>query len=77
MRPHSAEWNIFDLETRVAPEKKDRSRLLVRNTLRQINFFGAGKNGRINQAKTLEDLHFVVPHNLILYSFHKCENGIY
>ena len=75
---HSADGIILDLEDSVAPEKKDEARLLVRNALRQINFFGAERMVRINQGKRgLEDLHFVLPHNVNLVLIPKCESGEY
>ena len=73
---HSADGIILDLEDSVAPEKKDEARLLVRNALRQINFYGAERMVRINQGKRgLEDLHFVIPHNVNLVLIPKCEDA--
>jgi citrate lyase subunit beta/citryl-CoA lyase len=73
---HSAEGIILDLEDSVAPEKKDESRILVRNALRQINFYGAERMVRINQGdRGLEDLHFVIPHNVNLILIPKCESA--
>lgn len=75
---HSAEGIILDLEDSVAPEKKDEARILVRNALRQINFCGAERMVRINQGKRgLEDLHFVIPHNVNLVLIPKCESADY
>jgi citrate lyase subunit beta/citryl-CoA lyase len=73
---HSADGIILDLEDSVAPEKKDEARLLVRNALRQINFYGAERMVRINQGRRgLEDLNFVVPHNVNLVLIPKCEDA--
>lgn len=73
---HSAEGIILDLEDSVAPEKKDEARILVRNALRQINFYGAERMVRINQGtKGLEDLEYVIPHNVNLIIIPKCENA--
>jgi citrate lyase subunit beta/citryl-CoA lyase len=73
---HSAEGIILDLEDSVAPEKKDEARILVRNALRQINFYCAERMVRINQGKKgLEDLEFVIPHNVNLIIIPKCENA--
>lgn len=73
---HSADGIILDLEDSVAPEKKAEARILVRNALRQINFCGAERMVRINQGqKGLEDLHFVIPHNVNLILLPKCENA--
>jgi citrate lyase subunit beta/citryl-CoA lyase len=60
---HSADGIILDFEDSVAPEKKDESRYLVRNALRQINFYGAERMVRINQGERgIEDLLYVIPH---------------
>ncbi len=73
---HSADGIILDLEDSVAPEKKDEARILVRNALRQINFYGAERMVRINQGKRgLDDLHFVIPHNVNLVLVPKCESA--
>lgn len=75
---HSADGIILDLEDSVAPEKKDESRILVRNALRQIDFCGAERMVRINQGKRgLEDLQFVIPHNVNLILIPKCESAVY
>jgi citrate lyase subunit beta / citryl-CoA lyase len=75
---HSADGIILDLEDSVAPEKKDEARILVRNALRQINFYGAERMVRINQGQRgLEDLHFVIPHNVNLVLLPKCESAEY
>jgi len=73
---HSADGIILDLEDSVAPGKKDEARFLVRNALRQINFYGAERMVRINQGKRgLEDLNFVIPHNVNLVLIPKCEDA--
>jgi len=73
---HSADGIILDLEDSVAPEKKDEARILVRNALRQINFYGAEKMVRINQGRRgLDDLHFVIPHNVNIILVPKCESA--
>jgi citrate lyase subunit beta/citryl-CoA lyase len=75
---HSADGIILDLEDSVAPEKKDEARILVRNALRQIDFRGAERMVRINQGQRgLEDLHFVIPHNVNLIIVPKCESADY
>jgi citrate lyase subunit beta/citryl-CoA lyase len=75
---HSADGIILDLEDSVAPEKKDEARFLVRNALRQIDFYGAERMVRINQGvRGLEDLHFVIPHNVNLILIPKCESADY
>lgn len=75
---HSADGIILDLEDSVSPERKDEARILVRNALRQINFYGAERMVRINQGERgLEDLHFVVPQNVNLILVPKCESADY
>ena len=72
---HSADGIILDLEDSVNPEKKDESRILVRNALRQINFKGAERMVRINQGERgMRDLEFVVPHYINLILIPKCED---
>jgi citrate lyase subunit beta / citryl-CoA lyase len=75
---HSAEGIILDLEDSVAPDKKDEARILVRNALRQVNFFGAERMVRINQGERgLDDLRYVIPHNVNLILIPKCESAVY
>ena len=72
---HKADGFILDLEDSVAPLKKEEARLLVRNTLRQVDFYGAERMVRINQVpRGLEDLKFVIPHNVNLILIPKCES---
>lgn len=73
---HSADGLILDLEDSVAPEKKDEARILVRNALRQINFYGAERMVRINQGdRGLKDLEYVIPQNVNLILIPKCESA--
>ena len=75
---HSAEGIILDLEDSVAPQKKDEARILVRNALRQVDFIGAERMVRINQGERgLEDLKYVIPHNVNLVLIPKCESADY
>ena len=75
---HSADGIILDLEDSVAPEKKDEARILVRNALRQIDFHGAERMVRINQGERgLDDLRFLIPHNVNLVLIPKCEGAVY
>ena len=67
---------ILDLEDAVAPAKKDEARFLVRNALRQVNFYGAERMVRINQGERgIEDLKYIVPHNVHVIIVPKCENA--
>lgn len=73
---HQADGIILDLEDSVAPTKKDEARLLVRNALRQVDFYGAERMVRINQGQRgLDDLQFVVPHTPNLILLPKCETA--
>jgi citrate lyase subunit beta / citryl-CoA lyase len=75
---HSADGIILDLEDSVAPEKKDEARILVRNALRQVNFYSAERMVRINQGERgLEDLRAVIPQNVNLVLLPKCESVDY
>ncbi len=71
---HKPNGIILDLEDAVAPEKKDEARFLVRNALRTIDFYGAERMVRINQGtRGIEDLEYLIPHNVNLILLPKCE----
>jgi citrate lyase subunit beta/citryl-CoA lyase len=73
---HQPDGIILDLEDSVAPGKKAEARLLVRNALCQVDFYGAERMVRINQLPAgLEDLDEVVPWNLHLVLLPKCEHA--
>jgi len=73
---HNPNAIILDLEDAVAPNKKHEARFMVRNALRSTNFYGAERMVRINQGQLgLEDLHFVVAHNVNLLLLPKCESA--
>lgn len=75
---HSADGIILDLEDSVAPGKKEEARILVRNALRQIDFRGAERMVRINQGERgMEDLRWVIPHQVNLILVPKCETAEY
>ena len=72
---HRPDAVILDLEDSVAPPEKDAARILVRNALRAINFYGAERMVRINQGdRGLRDLEFIVPHNVHLILVPKVED---
>jgi len=72
---HEPDGVILDLEDSVAPAEKDAARCLVRNALRAVNFYGAERMVRINQgAKGLEDLDWIIPHNVNLVLIPKVED---
>jgi citrate lyase subunit beta/citryl-CoA lyase len=73
---HQPDGVILDLEDSVAPEKKAEARLVVRNALRGLNFYGAERMVRINQLPAgLEDLEYIVPHHVNLVLLPKCETA--
>lgn len=73
---HSPNGIILDLEDSVSPDRKFEARLLVRNALRNLSFYGAERMVRINQIpKGLDDLEFVVPHHVNLILIPKCEKA--
>ena len=56
---------IFDLEDAVAPAEKDAARILVRNTMRYMDFAGCGRIVRINSIDTpywRKDLDQILPY---------------
>lgn len=72
---HEPDGIILDLEDSVAPSQKDAAQLLVRNALRSVDFYGGEKMVRINQLpKGLDDLNFIVPHNVHVVLIPKCES---
>jgi len=72
---HKPNGIILDLEDAVAPDKKFEASFVVRNALRQVNYYGAERMVRINQVpQGLDDLEFLVPHNVNLILVPKCES---
>ncbi|MGC9341780.1 MAG: aldolase/citrate lyase family protein [Bacteroidales bacterium] len=72
---HHPDGIILDLEDSVAPVKKEEARILVRNALRTINFYGAERMVRINQVpEGIQDLQYIVPHNVHVILLPKCES---
>ena len=73
---HLPDGIILDLEDSVAPTEKDAAQLLVRNSLRSVDFYGAERMVRINQLpKGLGDLKFIVPNNVNVILVPKCESA--
>lgn len=73
---HQPDGIILDLEDSVAPGRKDEARILVRNALRQVDFYGAERMVRINQLPGgLQDLEEIVPHHVHVILIPKCESG--
>jgi len=73
---HKPDGIILDLEDSVAPDKKFEASILVRNALRNVDFYGAERMVRINQIpRGLDDLKYIVPHNVNLILVPKCESA--
>jgi citrate lyase subunit beta/citryl-CoA lyase len=73
---HGPDGVIMDLEDSVAPSQKEAARYVVRNVLRSVDFFGAERMVRINQIPMgLDDLPFIVPHNVHIILVPKCESA--
>ncbi len=71
---HHPHGIILDLEDSVAFDKKEEARIMVRNALRGINFYGAERMVRINQfPKGLEDLAYIIPNKVHTLLVPKCE----
>lgn len=72
---HHPDGIILDLEDSVAPGRKQEARILVRNALRSLNFYGAERMVRINQVpEGIQDLKFVIPHKVHVILLPKCED---
>jgi len=73
---HNPNGIILDLEDSVAPPKKFEAKILVRNALRNIDFYGAERMVRINQfPRGLEDLEQIIPQKPNLILLPKCESA--
>jgi citrate lyase subunit beta/citryl-CoA lyase len=72
---HGADGIILDLEDSVHAREKDCARLVVRNTLRAVDFLQCERMVRINQAPLgLEDLDEIVPESPDLILIPKVES---
>jgi citrate lyase subunit beta/citryl-CoA lyase len=73
---HKPDGVILDLEDSVAPVSKHDAKYLVRNALRSVDFYGCERMVRINQLPAgLEDLKFIVPHNVHVILIPKAEDA--
>ncbi len=73
---HRPDAVILDLEDSVHPAEKDTARILVRNALRAVDFYGAERMVRINQLPLgLEDLDEIVPEQPHLILIPKVERA--
>lgn len=67
---------ILDLEDAVAPDEKEPTRYLVRNALREVDFFNSERMVRINQLPMgLNDLDYIIPHGVHTVLLPKCEHA--
>ena len=72
---HGADAVILDLEDSVHPSEKDAARLLVRNSLRGVDFLSCERMVRINQLPLgFEDLDEIVPESPDLVLIPKVED---
>ena len=72
---HKPDGLILDLEDSVTPSEKDAARAVVRNSLRQVNMYGAERMVRINQGRRgLKDLDWIIPHNVHVVLIPKVES---
>ena len=72
---HNPDAIILDLEDSVSPSEKDAAQLIVRNALRSVDFYGSERMVRINQLpRGLNDLKYIVPHNVQVILIPKCES---
>ncbi len=73
---HHPDAVILDLEDSVHADEKDAARVIVRNALRCVDFYGAERMVRINQLPLgLEDLDAVVPESPHLILIPKAEHA--
>ncbi len=73
---HNPDGIILDLEDSVSPAQKDAAQLIVRNALRSVDFYSSERMVRINQLpKGLDDLKFIVPHNVHVILIPKVESA--
>ncbi len=73
---HQPNGIILDLEDSVAPDKKFEARFLIRNALRNLDFYGAERMVRINQIPDgLDELRYLVPQHVDLILLPKCESA--
>jgi len=73
---HKPDGVILDLEDSVAPTSKHDAKFLVRNALRSVDLYGCERMVRINQLPAgLEDLNFIVPHNIHVIIIPKAEHA--
>ncbi|MBP7693983.1 MAG: hypothetical protein KA764_18820, partial [Anaerolineales bacterium] len=73
---HQPDAVILDLEDSVAAAEKDAARLLVRNALRAVNFYGAEVTVRVNARPAgLEDIRVLAGHGVQAFILPKVETA--
>ena len=73
---HAPDGIILDLEDSVAIDKKDEARILVRNALRSVDFYGTERMVRINQLPLgLIDIESIIKNDVDLILIPKCEDA--
>jgi citrate lyase subunit beta/citryl-CoA lyase len=73
---HKPDGIILDLEDSVSPTEKDTARLLVRNALRAVDFYGCERMVRINQLPLgIDDLREIIPQHPNIILIPKCESA--
>lgn len=73
---HRPDAVILDLEDSVPASEKDAARLLVRNTLRAVNFYGAERMVRVNRLPDgLEDIRLLAGQGVDLFVLPKVESA--
>ncbi len=73
---HKPDAIILDLEDSVAPSEKDAARILVRNALRAVNFYGAEKMVRVNRLpRGLEDVRALAPLGVHVFLLPKVQDA--
>ncbi len=73
---HGPDAVILDLEDSVAPDEKDAARLLVRNALRAVDFYGAEVLVRVNAGPAgLEDVRALAAHGVHAFVLPKVETA--
>jgi citrate lyase subunit beta/citryl-CoA lyase len=73
---YRADGIILDVEDSVPPAEKDAGRILVRNALRAVNFYGAEKSVRVNALPWgLEDIRELAAHGVHTFHLPKVESA--
>jgi citrate lyase subunit beta/citryl-CoA lyase len=73
---HRPDAIILDLEDSVLPSEKDAARVLVRNALRAVDFYGAEKMVRVNALPDgLDDMRALIGHGVHTFLVPKVEQA--